>query len=76
MKITTDTIARIQAGRKSKGLNQSQLADLLGLNRSSISKLLSGKTHTIEEPLISQIEHILDIELEARKVDGFRVSSQ
>lgn len=74
MRVTKDVIASIQAARKAKGLNQSQLANLLGCDRSTVSKLLSGKTHTLEEPMIGNINHILAIDIEGDKANGVRVS--
>lgn len=59
MIVTADTIERIQAARKELGLNQSQLAELIGLDRTTVSKLLKGEIHTmrpkIEEAFLDKL---------------------
>ena len=54
MVVTKDIIERIQAARKELGLNQSELAKLIGLDRTTVSKLLAGKIDTMR-PQIEQV---------------------
>jgi len=53
----------IRALRKEKGLNQTQLAAMLGLDMSAISKIENNKI-SFKENLLSKLAEIFDIALE------------
>lgn len=74
MKVTKSTIAQIQAARKRLGLNQSQLAELVGLERSTISKLLSGHINTMKPELVDVFNDRLGLDLMPLRVADEHVS--
>ena len=59
MKVTADTIAAIKAAAKDRRMNQSQLAEAIGLDKTTISKLFKGEIHTLkpktEEALLDKL---------------------
>lgn len=65
MTLTNDTIARIQAFRKERGLNQTDLGKMVGLERSTVSKILKGEITTLRP---KTIEAFLDNGLDLRPV--------
>lgn len=69
MRITTHTIAAIQEERQRRGLNQSQLADLLGLDRSTVSKMLGGQIETMRPEIVDAFNDKLGLELEPPRVN-------
>jgi transcriptional regulator with XRE-family HTH domain len=69
MKVTAETIAAIKAAAKDRGLNQSKLAEAIGLDKTTISKLLKGKIATLKP---ETEEKLLDkLGLDLRPVQSF-----
>jgi transcriptional regulator with XRE-family HTH domain len=62
-------IAKIAAARESKGITQAQLAQTLGTNRSSISRLESG-THNPSLDFMLTVAAALDLEIDLKTVAG------
>lgn len=73
MTITPDIVARIQAFRAEKGINQTDLGKLIGLDRSTVSKILKGEITTLKP---KTVEAFLDHGLELRPlvIEGSEVS--
>lgn len=63
MRITPHTIAAIQAERERRKINQSELADLLGLDRSTVSKILSGQIKTMRPNVVDAFNDKLGLDL-------------
>lgn len=59
MKVTAETIAAIKAAAKDRGMNQTELAEVIGLDKTTVSKLLKGEIHTLkpktEEALLDKL---------------------
>lgn len=68
MKVTTNTIAlirnRFRDTTKPK-INQSQLAEHMGLGKAWVSKLMNNKLQTISEEQVDQMEEFFEIRLQA-----------
>lgn len=68
MKVTNDVIAlianRFRDPSKPK-INQSQLAEHVGLGKAWVSKLMTGKLQTLSDTQLEQIEAFLGIRLSA-----------
>jgi transcriptional regulator with XRE-family HTH domain len=58
-----DIIKQITKARVAKGLTQSQLAELLGMHRSAISRLESG-SHSPSLDLLLQVASVLELKIE------------
>lgn len=68
MKVTPHTIALISnrfSDKSKPKINQSQLAEHMGLGKAWVSKLMNGKLQTLSETQIGQMEEFLGIRLQA-----------
>lgn len=68
MKVTKGVIALIKNRFRDSGkrkINQSQLAEHMGLGKAWVSKLMTGKLQTLSEEQVEQIEEFLEIRLGA-----------
>lgn len=74
MIVTADTIQRIQAARKELGLNQSEMADLLGLHRTTISKLLKGEIATMRPEIVEAFLDKMNLDLQPLRTPQGSVS--
>lgn len=74
MKITKSTIAQIQSARKRLGLNQTQLGELVGLDRSTVSKLLAGQINTMKPEMVDVFNDQLQLDLRPMRVADEEVS--
>ena len=61
-----DIIKQVAQARISKGMSQSQLAELLGTQRSNISRLESGE-HNPSLDFLLRVMNVLDIKLEVKE---------
>jgi transcriptional regulator with XRE-family HTH domain len=61
MKVTAQTIEKINKGMSDKGMNQTQLADAIGVSRGYISRLLKGDYAKIPDEQAHKISKALEI---------------
>jgi transcriptional regulator with XRE-family HTH domain len=66
MKVTNNTISLIKKrfrDKKKPKINQSQLAEHMGLGKAWVSKLMNHKLQTLSEKQVDQLEEFLEIRL-------------
>ena len=74
MKITAQTIDKILRAMKAKSLSQTALADLIGVHRSYINKLLRGIFPSIPDEMVDKLNDKLGIRLNPIVFEGGKVN--
>lgn len=61
--ISEDFITSIQSSVKEKGLSYSELSEVVGLPRSTVYRVCSGKTRKVKLDYVRKLEAFLDVKI-------------
>lgn len=64
---------RIKQRRKELGLTMQELAEIVGLNKSTILRYETGKIEKVKIPVIKSLSEVLGIDLLSEKIENKRV---